>query len=133
KRRLAEIRGWRKALALGAAGLAGLAPMKAQAGEPAPAAPYTQTAGQNPADAPPLSPDQATTATNCLTDHNPHSHALHVERVAYDSATDSYTWTGPKTGKPQSWPRAALIERFGFPIRLPSRLMPFRIDEAPRT
>ena len=30
--RLAEIRGWRKALALGAAGLAGLAPMKAQAG-----------------------------------------------------------------------------------------------------
>jgi hypothetical protein len=33
--RLAEIRGWRKALALGAAGLAGLSPMKAQAHSPA--------------------------------------------------------------------------------------------------
>jgi hypothetical protein len=30
--RLAEIKGWRKALALGAAGLAGLSPMKAHAG-----------------------------------------------------------------------------------------------------
>jgi len=33
--RLAEIRGWRKALVLGAAGLAGLSPMKAQAHSPA--------------------------------------------------------------------------------------------------
>jgi hypothetical protein len=98
--RLEEIKGWRKALALGAAGLAGLSPMKTQAGEPAPAAPYTQSVAQTQA---PVTSQQATDAMNFLQDQRG---TKHVTKVDYDDATDSYVWKGPTSGKRMSMSRA---------------------------
>jgi len=102
--RLEEIKGWRKALALGAAGLAGLSPMRAQAAEPVPPAPHTQSivspeaVGQVPRKWAPLTSEQASAALNFIVDADPEG-GPHVKRVDYDKATDSYVWTGPKTGK----------------------------------
>jgi hypothetical protein len=43
-----------------------------------------------------LSSEQATAAFNWLQDRLQKPHA---KRVSYDSATDSYTWIGPKYGQ----------------------------------
>jgi hypothetical protein len=96
--RLAEIRGWRKALATGAAGLAVLSPMKAQVGEPAPATPYTQTA-QTSWEQADITPEQATTALNFFQDADQQPR---VKSVNYDAKTDSFSWLGPTTGKQMS-------------------------------
>lgn len=49
-----------------------------------------------------LSSEQATAAFNWLQDRLQKPHA---KSVSYDSKTDSYTWIGPKYGKPMSMPR----------------------------
>jgi hypothetical protein len=109
----ARAAGWRKALALGAAGLAGLAPMRAQAGEPAPAAPYTQTA-QTSWEQADITPEQATTALNFFQDADQQPR---VKSVNYDAQTDSFSWLGPTTGKPHSETRTKFKSRVWRPYQ----------------